>query len=143
MNIPDKKKRFLKFPRYPGGKEAFRKFIAENLRYPKEALDAKIEGKVLVGYEIDDNGLVHSAHILSGLGHGCDEEAVRVVSLLRFGKVKNRGVRLKVTTKTTINFRLPKYNISYRETDKKKPEPKKEVPVTFEYTINLIQGSKS
>lgn len=144
MNEYRKKKKFLEVPRYGGGKEEFRKFIAENLRYPKEALEAGVEGKVLVEYEIDDNGFVHNPRVLNGIGYGCDEEAVRVISLLRFKKVKNRGMRLKVTTKTYINFKLPatklQYTITYKQETKKPqvPEkPAKEKPVTYEYTIRL------
>jgi len=138
------KKKFLELPRYGGGNEEFKKFISSNLRYPKEALEAGIEGKVLVEYEIDDNGFVHNPRVTRGLGYGCDEEAIRVVSLLRFKKVKNRGVRVRVNTKTNIIFSLPKTSINY--TLAPKPENKgnlssqekgKSGPVTYEYTIKI------
>ena len=131
------KKRFLNLPKYPGGSEAFKKFIAENLRYPDAALEAKIEGSVIVEYDISDDGLVYNPHILKGLGYGCDEEAVRLIGLLRFEKVKNRGVRVKMTTKTTIHFRLPGVSISYSVPQKNEPEQKKDGPVTYEYTVRF------
>jgi hypothetical protein len=62
---------------------------------------------------------------------------MRVIGLLRFEKVKNRGVRVKMTTKTTIHFRLPGVNISYSFSEKKEPEQKKDSPVTYEYTIRF------
>jgi TonB family protein len=137
--MPDhhNKKRFLNLPKYIGGSEDFRKFIADNLRYPEAALGAKIEGSVIVEYDIADDGLVYNPHVLKGLGYGCDEEAMRVIGLLRFEKVKNRGVRVKMTTKTTIHFRLPGVNISYSFSEKKEPEQKKDSPVTYEYTIRF------
>jgi TonB family protein len=137
--MPDhhKKKHFLNLPKYIGGSEAFKIFIAENLRYPDTALEAKIEGSVIVEYDIADDGLVYNPHVLKGLGYGCDEEAMRVISLLRFEKVKNRGVRVKMTTKTTIHFRLPGVNISYSAPEKHPPEKKDSSPVTYNYTINL------
>jgi TonB family protein len=131
------KKRFLNLPKYPGGSEAFKKFFVENLRYPDAALEAKIEGSVIVEYDISDDGLVYNPHILKGLGYGCDEEAVRLIGLLRFEKVKNRGVRVKMTTKTTIHFKLPGVNISYTISGENKSEQKKNGPVTYEYTIKL------
>ncbi len=144
MTDYQKKKKFLELPRYGGGNEEFKKFIAKNLRYPKKALEAKIEGKVLVGYEIDDNGIVHNPRVLRSLGYGCDEEALRVVSLLRFKKVKNRGVRVRMNTKTNIVFKLPKMSINYSvstKTDNKKPAeksaPQKPGEQTYEYTIRL------
>jgi TonB family protein len=144
--MPDhhNKKRFLNLPKYIGGSKAFREFIAENLRYPETALEAKVEGSVIVEYDILDNGTVSNPRVLKGLGYGCDEEAIRVVNLLHFEKVKNRGVRVKLTSKTNINFRLPKVSINYsvsytNEPDKPKvePEQKNRDPVTYEYTIQL------
>ena len=131
------KKRFLNLPKYPGGSAAFKKFIAENLRYPEVALEAKVEGSVIVEYDISDDGVVINPHVLKGLGYGCDEEAVRLIGLLRFEKVKNRGVRVKMTTKTTIHFRLPGVSISYTVSQKNEPQQKKDGPVTYEYTIEL------
>ena len=136
--MPDhhNKKRFLNLPKYIGGSEDFRKFISENLRYPEAAIENKIEGSVIVEYDISDDGLVYNPHVLKGLGYGCDEEAMRVIGLLRFEKVKNRGVRVKMTTKTTIHFRLPGVNVSYSFSEKKEPE-QKDSQVTYEYTITF------
>jgi protein TonB len=131
------KKRFLNLPKYPGGSAAFKTFITENLRYPDAAMVAKVEGSVIVEYDISDDGVVLNPHVLKGLGYGCDEEAVRLIGLLRFEKVKNRGVRVKMTTKTTIHFRLPGVSISYSVSQKNEPEQKKNGPVTYEYTIEL------
>ena len=136
------KKSFIKLPKYVGGSKAFREFIAENIRYPAAAVESNVEGTVIVEYEIFDNGVVHNPRILKGLGHGCDEEAIRVVELLRFEKVKNRGVRVKMTTKTNINFKLPGIRINYsiakkEETEKEKPGQKGSGPVSYEYTIQF------
>jgi TonB family protein len=138
------KKHFLNLPKYIGGSKAFSEFVTENLRYPEAALEAKVEGSVIVEYEIHDNGSVSNPRILKGIGHGCDEEAMRVVGLLRFEKVKNRGVRVKMTTKTTINFRLPVpvagFSVSYSHVPAKpadEPEQKSKEPVTYSYTIQL------
>jgi TonB family protein len=133
------KKHFLNLPKFTGGSEAFRKFIADNLSYPQEALEARIEGSVVVGYDISDEGSVINPHILKGLGYGCDEEAIRVIGLLSYEKVKNRGVRVRTTTKTTIHFKLPQsgFTISYSSSVKVEPEQKKDGPVTYEYTINF------
>ena len=131
------KRRFLNLPKYVGGSKAFREFIAINLHYPESALEAKVEGSVIVEYDILDNGTVNNPHVLKGLGYGCDEEAIRVVNLLQYEKVKNRGVRVKMTTKTNINFILPKESINYTVSYSNKPEPKNDNPVKYNYTIQL------
>ena len=138
-----KKRKFLNMPKYPGGTEAFRAFIAENLRYPDEALKANIEGRVMVGYDVKDTGEVENVHVLKSLGYGCDDEALRLIGLLVFEKVKNRGVRLKMSTKTTINFRIPGIKITYEskttvdDVDKHAEGMQKPEAVKYEYTISF------
>lgn len=119
---PSSKKRFLNTPKYPGGSQAFREFISRNLQYPKEAIEKGIQGTVIVGYDVRDTGEVSNLHIIKGLGYGCDEEALRLISLLKFEKVKNRGLRLKMSTKTTIHFRLPGVVITYQSSGTKPTE---------------------
>lgn len=133
------KKRFLNLPKYIGGSEAFRKFITENLRYPQAALEAKTEGSVIVEYDISDDGSVINPHVLKGLGYGCDEEAMRVIGLLKYEKVKNRGVRVRMTTKTTLHFRLPQtgFTISYSSSENNEPKQKDKGSVTYEYTVRF------
>lgn len=138
MNQHPKKYNMLKMPQYPGGRKAFQEFIAKNVRYPKEAEAANIEGSVIVGYDITDNGIVQNPHIIKGLGYGCDEEALRVVGLLRYEKVKNRRVRVKMSTKTTLHFNLNKVSITYSVSGT--PNAEKSSPPeaeSYSYTITL------
>lgn len=132
---------FLNLPTYPGGNEAFRKFIAGNLKYPKEALEKGIEGIVDLEYEVDDNGNVHNPKVLNGIGCGCDEEALRLAKLLKYKKVKNRGIRVRSTVKSKIAFKLPgvSMNYTYKSSDKKKPENKSGKPESgsYNYTISI------
>jgi len=102
-----KPKHFLKQPEYPGGPKAMSKFIYENLRYPKPALEAGKEGVVLVEYDINHEGRVVDTRVLQSIGHGCDEEAERVVRLLKFDVGKNRGVKVVFHKKTQIQFKKP------------------------------------
>ena len=120
-----------------GGSRIYKEFIANNLQYPKEAMEAGVEGSVVVEYGINDNGDVVSPRVLKGLGHGCDEEALRLVRLLSYEKVRNRGVRVKVTTKTKIMFKLPTVSINYSVPEKKVPEKKNSGAGSYEYTINF------
>lgn len=122
MTQHSRKHDMLKLPVYPGGSKAMQEFIARNVTYPKEALEANVEGSVIVGYDITDNGMVQNPHIIKGLGHGCDEEAIRLISLLRYEKVRNKRVRVKLTTKTIINFHLPRTSINYSVSETKNPE---------------------
>jgi len=100
---------FIKKPVYPGGPVAYRKFIKENLKYPKTALKNKTEGTVHLKYTIDHLGKVVDTKVIKSVGHGCDEEAQRLVKLLQFEVPKSpRKLRVQFHQKTQITFRLPK-----------------------------------
>ena len=137
MHDHQQKKKFLNLPKFPGGSKAFKEFIVNHMRYPKEAVEAGVEGSVIVGYEVDDDGRVLSPHILKGIGHGCDEEALRLISMLSFEKARNRGMRVRITSKTKINFRLPKTTVSYTYTSGAKKENDKKGGTTYGYTIKF------
>jgi protein TonB len=100
---------FIKKPVYPGGSTAFRKFIKENLKYPKEALTNKIEGTIFIKYTVDHKGKVIETKVVKGIGYGCDEEAQRILKLLQFEIPKNpRKLRVTFHQNTQITFKLPK-----------------------------------
>ncbi|GAB4495232.1 MAG: hypothetical protein OHK0019_23730 [Saprospiraceae bacterium] len=112
MEKDKKKPLFINQPEYPGGPKALTKFIYDNLHYPKEALENGVEGMVIVDYDIDYQGNVTATRVLQGIGHGCDEEACRVVKLLKFDVPKNRGVRVLFHKKARIQFKKPKQKVA-------------------------------
>jgi protein TonB len=71
-------------PSYPGGDRALKKFIADNLVYPKKALKKKVEGTVIVKVTIDMEGNIKNPVVVKGndLKYGLPEEALRVISLM-------------------------------------------------------------
>ena len=103
-----KSQHFIKKAEYPGGSEALKKFIKNNLRYPKEALNHRVEGSVFLRYEVNEKGKVHNISVISCLGYGCDEEAERIIRLLKYSQIKNRGIKVNTKFKLAINFKLPK-----------------------------------
>ncbi|RLD59253.1 MAG: hypothetical protein DRJ05_06690 [Bacteroidetes bacterium] len=71
-----------KMPSFPGGDKAFQKFLSRNIKYPEEARKNGIAGTVYLKFNIEKDGEVSNVKLLRGIGGGCDEEAIRVVSLL-------------------------------------------------------------
>jgi TonB family protein len=64
---------------------------------------------VSVRYDIDHKGNVIDAKIIGhGLGHGCNEEAVRLVKSFKFQVEKPRGLRVVHHSTIQIHFNLPK-----------------------------------
>ena len=69
-------------PEFPGGSEALSNFWRENLRYPQEAMERKIEGKVYVAFRVELDGDITNAFVLRDIGGGCGDEALRVANLM-------------------------------------------------------------
>jgi hypothetical protein len=69
-------------PRYKTGQAGFDKFISGNLKMPAEAKAKKISGIVYVDCMIKADGTIIKPHVRTGLGYGCDEEALRLVKLM-------------------------------------------------------------
>ncbi len=65
-------------PTFPGGAEAYNKYLLTNLKYPKEARDLGIEGNVYLSFIVNKDGSLSDYEIARSLGGGLDEEALRV-----------------------------------------------------------------
>lgn len=90
---------------FKGGRTALVKFVSENLKYPNQARRMGIEGKVFLSAVIEKDGSVTNVQVLKGIGAGCDEEAVRVVSKLPSwipAKQRGRPVRSRITVPITF-----------------------------------------
>ena len=79
-------------PTFPGGTEALLKFLATNVKYPPIAKEAGITGTVLISFLIEKDGSISNIKVLHSIGGGCNEEAIRVVSLMpKWTPAKQKG----------------------------------------------------
>lgn len=81
--------------------------IQRELNYPEIAKRAGIEGRVIVQFIVDEQGRVETPKVVRGIGGGCDEEAVRVVSQARFKPGRQRGKNVEVKMSLPVTFKLP------------------------------------
>jgi len=96
-----------KMAEFPGGKEAMSQFLYSNLTYPKEAKKSGLEGIVLVSFIIEKNGNLSNITVLHGIGGGCEEEAIRVISLMpKWSPAITEGKEERVLFKLPIRFKL-------------------------------------
>jgi TonB family protein len=63
-------------------KQKLAEFMAQEIRYPKEAKEAGIAGKAFISFTINEKGYVSDAKILKDPGHGLGQEALRVVNTM-------------------------------------------------------------
>ncbi len=94
-------------PHYPGGEEALTGYISSNIIYPELARKAGIQGRVITSFTIERNGTISDIKIEKGIGAGCDEEAVRVISSMEnWQPGKQNGNPVRVRMMIPINFKL-------------------------------------
>ena len=67
-------------PQFPGGLEACKQFIKENLRYPDTESD--VQGRVIVSFMVERDGSLSDIKVVKGLAPAFDEEALRVVKMM-------------------------------------------------------------
>ena len=93
---------------YPGGVNAWAKFLQANLSYPSKAVRKKIEGDVVVQFIVDKEGNVSNVEAISGPENGgLREEAMRVISISgRWTPAVQDGRKVKSYKKQPISFRL-------------------------------------
>jgi protein TonB len=96
-------------PTFNGGDPAteFRKYIAQNLRYPEIAAENGISGRVIVQFAVNKSGSVVDAIVVRSVDPALDKEAIRVVmSSPKWTPGKQRGKAVKVLFTFPINFVL-------------------------------------
>jgi TonB family protein len=94
-------------PEFKGGTEALMKYLGNNVKYPKEAKENKIEGKVLVGFIIDTKGNIKEVNIIKTADELLDAEAVRVIKTMpKWKPGKQDGKKVNVKFVLPIAFKL-------------------------------------
>lgn len=131
MKKEKKPKSFLDKAYYEGGSKALSAFISQHLKYPKEAQTHQVSGTVVIKYTIDHKGKVIETKVVSGIGHGCDEEAERVVRLLEFKVGSYRNIRVQFHKTIKIHFRKDQIKVNADEVQ----PPTTPKPASIQYTI--------
>lgn len=94
-------------PEFPGGKEALARYLSRNINYPPAAKEAQIQGKVYIGFVIDQAGDVTHVQLMKDIGGGCGSEALRVVNdMPQWKPGKQNGRAVKVYYTLPVTFRL-------------------------------------
>ena len=94
-------------PEFPGGPKALMDYLMENVKYPKTAFDADIQGRVIAQFVVDKEGTVKDAHVVKSVDPALDAEALRVINNMpkwRPGRQNGKVVNVKYTI--PVNFNL-------------------------------------
>jgi len=94
-------------PDFPGGINAFRKFVGDNFRTPD--LDRDMDLKIHVSFVVEKDGSLTAIKILKDPGYGAGKEAERVLKSLKTkwspGEQNGKKVRSSFTMPITIRVK--------------------------------------
>lgn len=89
------------------GMNEFYRIIAKEMKYPAQARRLGIQGVVIVEFIIEEDGSITNAKIVKGIGGGCDEEVLRIISIAPKWKPGTRsGKPVKQRMVVPITFKL-------------------------------------
>lgn len=89
-------------PETKNGVMDFNNHIARNFRAPKVE---GLSGKIYITFIVDKNGTIINPKIIKSIGHGTDEEAIRVVSSYQnFTPGEIRGIKVNCTFSLPISI---------------------------------------
>ncbi len=69
-------------PEFPGGASEFMKWLTKNLRYPPQAQQKKIQGKVVAQFIVNKDGSISHLEIMKSVHPLLDREALRVLGMM-------------------------------------------------------------
>jgi TonB family protein len=66
-------------PQFPGGKKALETYLKTNMKYPKRAIEHRIEGRVIFNIEVSADGEITKIWLFKGIFPDCNEEAFYLI----------------------------------------------------------------
>ena len=111
QTISEKEMEYNEFPTkrasYPGGVNALNQYLADNIKYPKDALANKIEGTVYAHIYVDQSGNREDVEFPNPLGYGLEEEVLRVIKAMpKFIPAEDQGEPVKTKLILPVKFYL-------------------------------------
>ena len=96
-----------KEPGFPGGDEAFLRYLQKNIHYPAIAKENNVQGKVFLSFVVEKDGSLTDIKTVRGIGSGCDDEAMRVLKASPHWKpgIQN-GRPVRVSYTIPVSFTL-------------------------------------
>lgn len=89
---------FEQYPQFPGGSSAMKEWVKNNVRYPFEARQKGVQGRVMVSFYVEKDGNLSDLKIVRSVEPSLDKEALRVVGSMPPwipGSVSGKAERMK------------------------------------------------
>lgn len=94
-------------PSFPGGISGLRTYLNQNIRYPAEAQENCVQGRVVVSFVVGKDGHISDVTVLRSVDPSLDKEAIRVIrNMPRWSPGKQGGEPVRVRYNVPVSFRL-------------------------------------
>jgi TonB family protein len=94
-------------PCFPGGNQKMQDFIKKNLQYPKECVEKRLQGRVIIAVVVERNGTLTNIRVVKSVNPALDKEALRIVNLMPKwipGRQCDKTVRVKYIIPITFQL---------------------------------------
>ena len=101
-------------PSFPGGMKALMNYLQENIKYPKDAQDAKKEGRVIANFIVEKDGSISNVKIVRSIFPSLDAEAERIITGMPKwipGMQNGENVRVKYTIPISFSLGEVQYEV--------------------------------
>ena len=92
---------------FPGGAQALYTYLAQNLKYPTEAQEQGIQGRVLTKFVVETDGSISNIEVASSPGASLSNEAIRLIqSMPKWTPATQGGKKVRCRFNLPVMFRL-------------------------------------
>ncbi len=104
-------------PEFPGGAKALIEFIETEMKYPQEAIEKGIEGRVITNFAVEKDGSITDIKIKHSVDSLLDQEALRIIKAMPKWEPEGFFLKIKSTYTLPIVFDLNEYQKENADND--------------------------
>ena len=91
--------------KFQDGYNSIIKFVQENIKFPAEAKENNVHGRLMLSVVVEKDGSLSDIKIKKGLGYGLDEEIVRIIKMMpKWQPAQHKGKTVRQSQTIVIPF---------------------------------------
>ena len=91
--------------KFQDGYNSIIKFVQENIKFPAEAKENNVHGRLMVSVVVEKDGSLSDITVKKGLGYGLDEEIVRIIKMMpKWQPAQHNGKTVRQSQTILIPF---------------------------------------
>ena len=91
--------------KFQDGYNSIIKFVQENIKFPAEAKENNVHGRLMVSVVVEKDGSLSNITVKKGLGYGLDEEIVRIIKMMpKWQPAQHKGKTVRQSQTILIPF---------------------------------------